>query len=64
MHGEKLSRQATHEDILQRIKTAESVWLPREVFESLYLNPEKRVAGDLRRKVRSWYYPQHILTWP
>jgi len=46
-----LSRNMTREDLLQRIQTAENVWLPRDVFETLYLNPERKVAGDLRQKV-------------
>ena len=41
----------TRQDLLQRLQTADSVWLPREVFETLYLNPERNVAGDLRKKV-------------
>lgn len=41
----------SRDDILRRIQTAESVFLPRDVFESLYLNPERKVAGDLRKKV-------------
>ena len=42
----------TREEMLERMKTAESVWLPRDVFESLYLSPEKNVSGDLRKTVR------------
>lgn len=41
------------EHVLQQIQTADSVFLPREVFEALYLNPERKVAGDLREKVSS-----------
>lgn len=51
--NDPLSRTATKEDILRRVQTAESVWLPRDVFETLYLNPEKKVAGDLRARVCS-----------
>lgn len=46
-----LSRNISREDILRRIQTAENVWLPKDVFETLYLNPERKVAGDLRAKV-------------
>lgn len=46
------SPQESREDILRRIQTSDSVWLPRDVFESIYLNPERKVAGDLRQKVR------------
>ena len=41
-----------HQDILRRVQTADSVFLPREVFEALYLTPKRNVPGDLRRKVR------------
>ena len=33
------------------MQTAESVFLPRDVFESLYLNPERNVPSKLRRTV-------------
>jgi len=46
-----LQHTTSREDILRRIQTAESVFLPRDVFEALYLNPERKVAGDLRKKV-------------
>lgn len=36
---------------VQRINTADTVTLSREIFESLYLNPERKVAGDLRSRV-------------
>jgi hypothetical protein len=41
----------SREDMLRRIQTAESVFLPREVFEALYLSPQRNVAGDLRKRV-------------
>lgn len=50
-NGAGLSQAPMPEDMLQKMKTAESVWLPKEVFESMYLNPERKVAGDLRKKV-------------
>lgn len=34
---------------LQRIKTAGSVSIPPELFEKLYLSPESKVKGDLRK---------------
>lgn len=43
----------SHDDVLRRIQTADSVFLPRDVFEALYLNPERNVPGDLRKKVDS-----------
>lgn len=42
------------DDQLQRIQTAESVFLPisREAFEKLYLSPKNpRVSGSLRKKL-------------
>jgi hypothetical protein len=50
--GAPLGQSTSREDVLRRVQTAESVFLPREVFEALYLNPERNVAGDLRKKVR------------
>ena len=46
-----MSKINSREDLLRRVQTADSVWLPRDVFETLYLNPERQVAGDLRKKV-------------
>lgn len=34
---------------LQRIRTAGSVSIPPELFEKLYLSPENKVKGDLRK---------------
>jgi len=50
-NGNDLSQSMSREDYLRRVQTAESVWLPRDVFEKLYLNPEKNVPGDLRKRV-------------
>ena len=36
-------------DPLTRLKTAGSVNIPPELFEKLYLSPENRVKGDLRK---------------
>ena len=46
-----MSQTNSRDDMLRRVQTAESVWLPKDVFETLYLNPERKVAGDLRKKV-------------
>jgi hypothetical protein len=46
-----LNQQNSRDDLLRRVQTADSVFLPREVFEALYLNPERNVPGDLRKKV-------------
>ncbi len=37
------------DDALERIRTAGSVSIPPELFEKLYLSPENRVSGDLRK---------------
>ena len=36
-------------DALQRVRTAGSISIPPELFEKLYLSPENRVTGDLRK---------------
>ena len=36
-------------DSLQKIRTAGSISIPPDVFEKLYLSPENRVKGDLRK---------------
>lgn len=37
------------DDALRRIRTAGSVSMSPELFEKLYLSPENRVSGDLRK---------------
>ncbi len=39
----------TPDDALRRIRTAGSVSMSPELFEKLYLSPENRVSGDLRK---------------
>jgi uncharacterized protein len=43
--------KATHQqfDNLNRYATNASVAIPMEVFEKMYLNPETRVKGELRK---------------
>lgn len=36
-------------DSLNRIRTAGSISIPPDLFEKLYLSPENRVKGDLRK---------------
>ena len=36
-------------DTLERVRTAGSISIPPELFEKLYLSPENRVKGDLRK---------------
>ena len=50
--GPALGQPNSRDEVLRRVQTADSVFLPREVFEALYLNPERNVPGDLRKKVR------------
>lgn len=39
----------TADDTLRRIRTAGSISISPELFEKLYLSPENRVSGDLRK---------------
>lgn len=36
-------------DPLQNVDTATSINVPRDLFEKLYLSPENKVKGDLRK---------------
>jgi uncharacterized protein len=38
-----------HETALQRIRTAGSISISPELFEKIYLSPQNRVKGDLRK---------------
>ena len=53
-----MSQLDSREDMLRRVQTADSVFLPREVFEALYLSPKRQVAGDLRKRVCPQLWPQ------
>ena len=44
-----LGENETSENALRRIRTAGSISISPELFEKLYLSPENRVAGDLRK---------------
>lgn len=37
------------DDALHRVRTAGSISIPPDLFEKLYLSPENRVKGDLRK---------------
>ena len=37
------------DDALKRIRTAGSISIPPELFEKLYLSPENKVKGELRK---------------
>jgi hypothetical protein len=49
--GGPMNKSNSRDDLLRRVQTADSVFLPREVFEALYLNPERNVPSDLRKRV-------------
>lgn len=49
--GSPMNKMNSRDDLLRRVQTADSVFLPREVFEALYLNPERNVPSDLRKRV-------------
>ncbi len=44
-----IGEHETPDDALRRIRTAGSVSISPELFEKLYLSPESRVSGDLRK---------------
>ncbi|KIV79909.1 hypothetical protein PV11_07449 [Exophiala sideris] len=46
-----MNKLNSRDDLLRRVQTADSVFLPREVFEALYLNPERNVPNDLRKRL-------------
>lgn len=39
----------TREDILRKIRTVDTVAIPLDVFEKLYLNPQQPAVGRLRK---------------
>ena len=39
----------SREDTLRKIRSAESIAIPRDVFEKLYLSPQHPAAGHLRK---------------
>jgi uncharacterized protein len=44
-----LGRGMTTDQALNRIRTAGSISISPELFEKIYLSPENRVHGDLRK---------------
>lgn len=50
-HGsdEYLNNTMSREDALRRVRTAGSISISPELFEKLYLSPENKVKGDLRK---------------
>jgi hypothetical protein len=47
-NGGELRREATHESVLERVRSAGLLTISPEMFEKLYLNPKTTVKGDLR----------------
>ncbi|TKA22069.1 hypothetical protein B0A50_08449 [Salinomyces thailandicus] len=47
--GYHLDDTADHEHALRRIRTAGSLSISPELFEKMYLSPQNRVAGELRK---------------
>lgn len=43
-------KEMSNADHLSRIQTSGSINLSMEMFEKLYLAPQKRVSGDLRKR--------------
>jgi len=48
-HDHTLHSGMSHDQMLNRIRTAGSISMPPELFEKIYLSPENRVKGDLRK---------------
>ena len=47
--GDTLVENGGRKDVLQRVRTAGSISISPELFEKLYLTPENKVKGDLRK---------------
>ena len=48
-NGNYAKDNGSSENTLERIRTAGSISISPELFEKLYLSPENRVKGDLRK---------------
>jgi hypothetical protein len=48
VNRDDLRREATHESVLERVRSAGLLTISPEMFERLYLNPKTAVKGDLR----------------
>lgn len=46
----KEHHDASHYEAIRKTQTAESVIMPRDVFEKLYLNPHQQPRADTLRK--------------
>jgi hypothetical protein len=47
--GDTKMDDQTHYETLRQIQTGASIAIPREMFEKLYLSPQNKVKGDLRK---------------
>lgn len=47
-HSPSMAMNVTAEDHLKQIKRTDSIYMSPEMFEKLYLAPEKKVKGELR----------------
>lgn len=48
-HNGHLDGNMDHDAALQRIRTAGSISISPELFEKIYLSPQNKVKGDLRK---------------
>jgi len=48
-NGNHLHENMGSDDALRRIRTAGSISISPELFEKLYLSPQNKVSGDLRK---------------
>lgn len=39
----------SHEEMLSRVRTANSITIPPDIFEQMFLSPENKVKGQLRQ---------------
>jgi hypothetical protein len=44
-----MNKEMSRDDALKRIRTAGSISLSPELFEKLYLQPQNKVKGELRK---------------
>ena len=57
-----LGPDETSDTALQRIRTAGSISISPELFEKLYLSPQQKVKGDLRKTFGN-PTPLSVLSW-
>lgn len=48
-HNNNIGNDVDSETALQRIRTAGSISISPELFEKIYLSPQNKVAGELRK---------------